>query len=277
MSLPRCRYHISGTAHSVRNEQPLEAEVWGSPDQSASSPSHATGLEGTGKLGSRPLPPSPPPRPLHGQAVPAAPPPAFPSLSGSPSSHFSNKSQRLCGLGAPSTNPTETHIVGAVPAVTGGHGGLCGKSLPRGWPPPPARRLLSLTRGPQADGPRRNPQSRGGGGAGDAPGGRRYVPCLQVWIWEAGFTQVPREPWAPPSGDLSLTHLPWPFPLPSLPISHINYLYPSPYLRVGFGGTQATVDRMMSPNTSMPRSPRTCECVTIDDRTSSLGVIKLST
>ena len=84
-------------------------------------------------------------------------------------------------------------------------------------------------------------------------------------------------PGCPPSGDLSLTHLPWPFPLPSLPTSHINCLYPSPYLRVGLGGTQATVDRMMSPNTSMPPSPRTYEYVTIDDRTSSLGVIKLST
>lgn len=199
-------------------------------------------------------------------------------LSLAPLPPISVTSHSASAASAPLAQTLQKHTLsGAVPAVTGGHGGLCGKSLPRGWPPPPARRLLSLTRGPKADGPRRNPQSRGGGGAGDAPGGRRYVPCLQVWIWEAGFTQVPREPWAPPSGDLSLTHLPWPFPLPSLPISHINYLYPSPYLRVGFGGTQATVDRMMSPNTSMPRSPRTCECVTIDDRTSSLGVIKLST
>ena len=67
------------------------------------------GLEGTGKL--RGCPPAPP----HGQAVPAAPPPAFPSLSGSPSSHFSNKSQRLCGLGTPSTNPTDTDPGGGRP------------------------------------------------------------------------------------------------------------------------------------------------------------------
>lgn len=173
-------------------EQPLEAEVWGSPDQSASSPSHAMGLEGTGKL--RGCPPAP--RTDKQSQQPLLLPSLLSLVPLPPVSVTSHSASAGSGLPA-QTLQTQT-LAGAVPAATGGHGGLCGESLPRGWPPPPARRLLGLTRGPRADAPRRNPQSRGGGGAGgagDAPGGRHCVPCLQVPNWEAGFTRVPRGAW----------------------------------------------------------------------------------
>lgn len=240
----------------MRNAQPLEAEVWGSPDQSASSPGRGTGLEGPGKLGGRP--------PAPGMDKQSQQPFLLLSLlSLAPLPPISATSHSASAGSAPPAQTLQKQTLSrAVPAAPGGHGGLCGESLPCGWPPPPARRLLGLMRGPRAAAPRRNPQSRGGEGAGDAPGGRHCVPRLQLWNWEAGFTRVRRGIWvrwapAPPSGDLSLTRLPWPFPLPSLPTSRINYLHPSPYLRVGFWGNASYGRQNDAPqytHTSIPQN-----------------------
>lgn len=165
----------------MRNAQPLEAEVWGSPDQSASSPSRGTGLEGPGKLGGRP----PAPRKDEQSQQPLL---LLSLLSLAPFPPISATSHSASAGSAPPAQTLQKQTLPrAVPAATGGRGGLGGESLPRGWPPPPARRLLGLTRGPRAAAPRRNPQSRGGEGAGDAPAGRHCVPRLQEWNWEAGL------------------------------------------------------------------------------------------
>ena len=226
------------------------------------------GLEGPGKLGGRPPPPA-------WTGSPSSPSSCFPFSLWLPFLPFQQQVTAPLRARRPQHKPYRNRLSRAVPATTGGRGGLGGESLPRGWPPPPARRPTSCY--PQE----KSSVSRGRGCRGRAGWASlcSSPPGMEVG---GGFTRVRRGIWvswapAPPSGDLSLTRLPWPFPLPSLPTSRMNHLHPSPYLRAGFWGNASYGRQNDAPNIPTPRSPGTSEYVTVDDRTSSLGVIKLST
>lgn len=238
----------------MRNAQPLEAEVWGSPDQSASSPSRGTGLEGPGKLGGRP----PAPRKDEQSQQPLL---LLSLLSLAPFPPISATSHSASAGSAPPAQTLQKQTAAGSPR---GHR----RSRRPGWGVPPPR--MASTSSTEASRPHEGPTgccpqekssvSRGRGCRGGA-GWASLCSSPPGMELGGGFTRVRRGIWvswapAPPSGDLSLTRLPWPFPLPSLPTSRMNHWHPSPYLRAGFWGNASYGTQNDAPQYTHASIPR---------------------